>query len=69
MNTALLYFYQYSDFSEVTDYLSHLFDLERCFKLVQVDLFVVSGDALKLFGHPLQPAGVLVQTHGDLIRC
>ncbi len=43
----------------------HLFDFESCLELIDVNLFVVSGDALELFGHPLEPARVLVQTHAE----
>lgn len=49
--------------------LPHLFDLESSFELIDVNLFVVSSDALELFGDPLQPAGVLVQTHVDELCC
>lgn len=44
----------------------HLFDFKRSFKLIQVDLFVFSRDALELLGHPLEPARVFVQTHDGI---
>lgn len=42
---------------------THLLHLESSSELLQVDFFVLSSDALKLFGHPLQPPGVLTCAH------
>lgn len=42
---------------------SYLFYFESSFKFTEINLFVISCNALKLFGDPLQPASVFVHTH------